>query len=298
MSPNVTEMSAVTRITSNPILHVGQDTGSNINGPSLIKVPNWIDNPLGRYYLYFAQHHGSAIRLAFADRVEGPWRVYERPVLDIAATLYRHHIGSPDVHVDDRTQTMLMYYHGGTVGSRPIHGTSLAISANGIDFVSKAGLLGGPYWRAFKHNGMWYAVAKLGIRYRASVPDGPFETGPALVPSVGLRIRHLAVMVYGDTLFVCYSRIGDCPESILLSKVNLDVPWTQWQATSAKLVLEPKLPYEGLSYRLRPSERGAALTPVRELRDPALYREDDTVYLLYSVAGEQGIAVAIASLKG
>ncbi|NET62179.1 MAG: hypothetical protein F6K47_40550, partial [Symploca sp. SIO2E6] len=32
--------------------------GSNINGPSLIRVPEWIENPLGRYYLYFAHHQG------------------------------------------------------------------------------------------------------------------------------------------------------------------------------------------------------------------------------------------------
>ena len=28
--------------------------GENINGPSLIKVPDWIKSPLARYYLYFS----------------------------------------------------------------------------------------------------------------------------------------------------------------------------------------------------------------------------------------------------
>jgi hypothetical protein len=32
--------------------------------------------------------------------------------------------------------------------------------------------------------------------------------------------------------------------------------------------------------------------PVHELRDPAIYEEDGRLYLLYSVAGEQGIAIA------
>ena len=27
---------------------------SNINGPSLVRVPEWVENPLGKYYLYFA----------------------------------------------------------------------------------------------------------------------------------------------------------------------------------------------------------------------------------------------------
>jgi len=50
--------------------------GANVNGPSLIRAPAWLPNPLGRYYLYFAHHQGAYIRLAYADRLEGPWRTY------------------------------------------------------------------------------------------------------------------------------------------------------------------------------------------------------------------------------
>jgi hypothetical protein len=32
--------------------------------------------------------------------------------------------------------------------------------------------------------------------------------------------------------------------------------------------------------------------PVRQLRDPAIFREDGRTWLLYSVAGENGIAIA------
>ena len=49
---------------------------SNINGPSLVRVPEWVENPLGRYYLYFAHHRGAYIRLAYADAIEGPYTVY------------------------------------------------------------------------------------------------------------------------------------------------------------------------------------------------------------------------------
>ena len=38
--------------------------GPNIQGPSLIRVPDWVGDPLGRYYLYFADHKGTYIRLA------------------------------------------------------------------------------------------------------------------------------------------------------------------------------------------------------------------------------------------
>ncbi len=32
---------------------------------------------------------------------------------------------------------------------------------------------------------------------------------------------------------------------------------------------------------------------VRQLRDPAIFRDGDEAYLLYAVAGEQGIGVAL-----
>ena len=47
----------------------------NINGPSMIRVPSWIEQPLGKYYLYFSHHKGEFIRMAYADMPEGPWTV-------------------------------------------------------------------------------------------------------------------------------------------------------------------------------------------------------------------------------
>jgi hypothetical protein len=38
--------------------------------------------------------------------------------------------------------------------------------------------------------------------------------------------------------------------------------------------------------------------PVNQLRDPALFEEDGQVYLLYSVAGERGIALARVAIGG
>ncbi len=63
-----------TRCTNNPIIHPGlcSSIGTNINGPSLIRVPDWIEQPLGKYYFYFADHQGKFIRLAYADDIEGP----------------------------------------------------------------------------------------------------------------------------------------------------------------------------------------------------------------------------------
>src|SRR5262245_11417140 len=50
--------------------------GVNIQGPSAIRMPDWVDDRLGEFHLYFADHKGSYIRLAYADRPEGPWTIH------------------------------------------------------------------------------------------------------------------------------------------------------------------------------------------------------------------------------
>jgi hypothetical protein len=50
--------------------------GDNICGPAILRVPPWVSNPLGRYYLYFVDHKGDYIRLAVADELHGPWTMH------------------------------------------------------------------------------------------------------------------------------------------------------------------------------------------------------------------------------
>jgi len=99
-------------------------------------------------------------------------------------------------------------------------------------------------------------------------------------------------MLDGDVLSVFYSSIGDCPERILLSRIELTPDWREWRATEPVALLEPEADYEGANLLLEPSASGWAPEPVRQLRDPCIYREDGRTYLLYSVAGEHGIAIA------
>ena len=63
-------------------------------------------------------------------------------------------------------------------------------------------------------------------------------------------------------------------------------------ASEPVTVLEPELDYEGGELPLIPSVRGLSNEPVRQLRDPAIFSEWPRTYLLYSVAGERGIAIA------
>src|SRR5210317_2197592 len=69
---------SITRLGDGPIITPDMDArmGGNIQGPSLIRVPDWVEDPLGQYYLYFADHRGSYIRMAYADDLAGPWTVH------------------------------------------------------------------------------------------------------------------------------------------------------------------------------------------------------------------------------
>lgn len=107
-------MTSVQRSDANPLVVTSTLTGDNINYPSAIKVPDWIDDPLGTYYMYFSHKRGSYIRLAYADDVEGPWTVHPPGTLHLEDTPFTGHIASPDVHVDHDKQVIRLYYHGET----------------------------------------------------------------------------------------------------------------------------------------------------------------------------------------
>ena len=79
-----------TRLAQNPLITVDTSAslGGNVNGPAVIRVPDWVNHPLGRYYMYFANHMGEFIRLAYADAITGPWRVYAPGVLHVRDTAF------------------------------------------------------------------------------------------------------------------------------------------------------------------------------------------------------------------
>ena len=97
-------------------------------------------------------------------------------------------------------------------------------------------------------------------------------------------------------LLVLWTQVGHVPERILLSRIDLDKPWTEWRESEPAEVLRPELDWEGANAPLEPSVRGLVRGKVNQLRDPAIFVENDQGYLLYVVAGESGIAIAEATL--
>ena len=306
----------VVRLSAKPIIrpHMDERMGANINGPSLIRVPGWIEAPLGRYYLYFADHKGAYIRLASADTLTGPWRMHTPGTLALPASHfaidrpdpaavsegvrrqaagsieqdYLHpHIASPDVHVDHDRREIRMYCHGMRQDGE--QRTRVAVSADGIAFEARPEILGNSYFRVFRHQGWHYALVMPGELRRSRDGLTGFEPGPILFCP---EMRHAAVRCAGDALDVFWSRVGDAPECILHSRVRLDGDWTAWRDEGASVVLEPELAWEGAGLRVERSVRGEINRLVRQLRDPCVYEEDGGTYLLYCGGGESGIGIA------
>ena len=295
--------------------------GENINGPSLIEAPVWLPNRLGRYYLYFAHHDGHYIRLAIADDIAGPWRMHEPGVLSAEQSHFPHvdppepppeerpvwakhmkggylyaHIASPDIHIDDSARQLRMYFHGLLPNGE--QATRLALSGNGLDFTVNEPLLGPPYFRAFVRDGWIYTIAWGGSLWRSRHWHEPFEEGPNLIhyaakDGIGEGFRHGETHVTGDTLYVIFTRMGDAPERLLYSRVEMRGNWLDWRAGGVEELLAPELPWEGTDLPVRTSTMGAERQRVRELRDACVFHDTDgETYLLYCGAGESGIGIA------
>ena len=82
--------------------------------------------------------------------------------------------------------------------------------------------------------------------------------------------------------------LADSPERIQKSTVQLTDDCHSSELIEA---IAPKHDFESVDLPIRPSTGGLDRERVHELRDPAIYCEDGDTWLLYSVVGEQGIAV-------
>jgi hypothetical protein len=296
----------VERVGQGPIVHPGlfPALGENINGPSLVRAP---EGAPARYFLYFAHHEGTHVRLAMADRLEGPWRIREGGVLDLAETWFTRtrpdvpqpdwavsrgvdglypHIASPEVH--RRGEGLVMWFHG--MCADGVQRTAEARSADGLRWEVRPGAVSETtYLRVFLHRGRTYALARGG-EVLARRRDGTFEGGHWPFDPAH---RHAGLLLRGDTLHVVWTRIGDAPERILHSTIDLRGDWRGWRARGARELLRPERPWEGVEAPVVPTPVGGAKGPENGLRDPFLFDEPDgTLWMVYAGAGESNLCLA------
>ena len=253
-------------------------------------MPDWVAAPIWKYYLYFADHKGSYIRLAYADDLKGPWVMHPPWSLQLADSLFprraagclsgsrggdqgtavgvewtrddatRHLDGVghaphriPDVHVDTVDETIVMPFHGLDGLGRQV--TRVATSPNGIHFTAQPDIFSRSYLRAFTNHSHTYALVMPGQVYRFTDGQYPLEEGPLLFNK---DIRHSALLKKGDSLHVFWSQVGDVPERILMSTIDRSVDWREWRETESIDVLCLERPWKGAGAPLEPSVRSVA----------------------------------------
>ncbi len=324
----------VERLPGNPIITekmLTGDDGGSINGPSLIRVPAWVKNPLGQYYLYFAHHAGNYLRFAHADRLEGPWTIRPGGVLQMAdQKVLNGHIASPAVVVDEAERRFLLYYHGRPLTFRkkdlvggaerdPEAGqkTAVAISSDGLAFISTETIVGPAYLQVFHHAGRWFALNQSGELLVNADPTQRFEPvarilGPDIADAIDplkrgepgapkdrtasgpdrYSLRHIGTDVAGDRLIVYFSCVGHRPERILCTVVDLIGAPVTWRARGAIEVLRPETEWEGATLPPAFSKGGRSREWENSLRDPAVFRDGGDAWLVYAAAGEHGVGLA------
>jgi hypothetical protein len=319
------------RFAENPLitLSTSPSIGDNANGPTVIRVPRWVQRPLGRYYMYFAHHSGQFIRLAYANSVRGPWKVHEPGVLNVKDTAFYRpqpdppdsppgvytHIASPEIYVDEARQRLILWTHGmWTEGQRwperrqdavawvkqrgYAQFTQAAESSDGLTFQVKPAITKQSYLRVIPFQGQFYGMARLGQLLTAPNPLEVFEPGgsPFRDSPYANRVRHVTLLEEKGLLHIIFSAIGDAPESILYTTMSMKGDWDSWRIGPVSKVLVPETKYECPDLPLEKSEVGEIDRPARQLRDPALFRDEGTLYLFYTFCGEQGIAGAEVTL--
>ena len=332
-----------------------EEDGDNINGPSLIRIPDWISpsnraDPSAVYYLYFGNHTGDYIRMAWAEDLEGPWHLYQigsnvnrgnRGVLDNGGAdinvgngivIEENHLASPDVHVDNENQRIIMYFHSGS--STFFNGNEMrgqygwvSTSRFGLDFNGNIEpvRLAASYMRTFEHGNELYSFDNSPDVRRALDVDDPWDppsnyysgstignlwesrsgnfTQEPIIENLGLaraqlRVRHTAVRVDGDTLQLFYTRRGDSPERIMMQTVDLSVgDFENWELSYPPAeILRATSGWEGGQFAPSPSEASAAPENVNQLRDPYVFEDrDGSLYLLYAGRGEDALGIALLS---
>jgi hypothetical protein len=200
----------VKRFPANPIIrpNMSPRMGGNVNGSSLIRVPDWIENPLGCYYLYFGHHCGTYIRLAYADDLHGRCHLYEPGVLPLAASgfAYNRFARRPCGQRAPATPTLLSR-SGPTLG--PAAAASLdqgSLDQRRQDYPQPSRALDRrprlpgalrPYMRIFRWGG-WHCALTSQILVSAAGPSRSWPLGHAVAaqPDVLKAINRISATYY------------------------------------------------------------------------------------------------------
>jgi hypothetical protein len=127
--------------------------------PSVIRASDYFSKPLGRYYMYYSPHDApGGICLAYADRLEGPWKEHgANPLIkrEWAPHYSVSHVSGPHAIWIEEERRLFLYFHGENDVTRYASSTDgvtfryegVAVDTRYFEKVSEAS-----YARVFRHS--------------------------------------------------------------------------------------------------------------------------------------------------
>ena len=277
------------------------DSEENINGPTVVEAEFPLFSKLRLYLMYFGDHKGKYIKVAWAFSPMGPFR----PVPLVRLLLLRDRFGERKGHVASPEVRKLggkryIFSHSPSRHFRPGKQITYVSRLRLGIFCSRPKPMDLPsYARFFPLNGDMHAITNGADVFKLD-PES-FEIRQLTVDKSRLlvpeskdaveRIRHPQVLgSFGRTLCF-YTRVGDAPERVFASILEAKNP--QEIVFSAPIeLLRPHEDYEGAGHHIEPSKSGISRRPENALRDPFVAEFGSQHFLYYSTAGEKGIACA------
>ncbi|WP_181444512.1 hypothetical protein [Bacillus sp. 03113] len=153
-----------------------ESTENQASYASVIRMDNKVENPLDKFYMYWAGHDGGGIRLSTAPDPSGPWAFYpdiDTPLIndtffDTQMGGVSGHISSPCIVFDELTNKFYLYFHR-LYGSPARQSTWRAESVDGLTFSNPIEVIPCPlngtwdgvertYFRVIRYKGKWVGV--------------------------------------------------------------------------------------------------------------------------------------------
>lgn len=274
----------------------------NINGPVCFKIPSWVKNPIGKFYLIFADHKGEYLRLAYSNNINSKWKISKHKILQLTKSnkIIYDHIASPEIYLDTLNKEIILYFHSRSKRLGREQVTFVATSKNGINYKLKhLNPIAPFYFRIFKHKNFYYGLTKGGDLFKSKCKFRKFKFQKNIFNKYEDKyhnkrgsIRHLCLLKREEYLEVFFTKIGDKPERIYRGILKLLYNQKNWKITNIEEILRPTKVYEGSKIKLEKSEPGPSKKIENAVRDPYILNDNNKTYLFYSIKGEKGIALA------
>jgi len=271
--------------------------GNEFIFPSVFHAGEYLENPLGEWYVYFAPHDApGGINLMYADSLDGPWTHHDvNPIVsNVWDGIYDvSHVSAPDAVWNEDTGQVFLYFHGENDTDR------YATSTDGVHFdyggvVMTTEQFGQDatetsynriFANPFPENGWEHAmffmvndtsnVRRIGLAYSHDLINWEAQPGWVVEPTAveGTNVAGPEIWEWNGTQYVLY---GSSAGTIFAKKLDENL-----RSIGDPMPLYIPSPF--------PPEEGRTSSP-------QIVEEDGITHMIFEIGGRSGTTIAHAML--